>query len=57
MGKNLICSDDCNFCGQDKTIIGTPHGVYCKGCVWLMIEEFEETIRDLEEKEFGDSAS
>ena len=57
MSKNLIHFANCDFCGQDKTIIGTPHGVYCKDCLRLIIEEFEEAIEDLEEKEFEDGTS
>lgn len=57
MDKNLIYFANCDFCGQDKITIGTPHGVYCKDCLRLMIEEFEEAIQDLEEKEFEDGTS
>ena len=30
--------------------IGTPHGIYCKDCLRLMIEEYEEAIQDLEDE-------
>lgn len=51
MSKSLIHFANCDFCGQDKITIGTPHGVYCKDCLRLMIEEFEEAIQDLENAE------
>ena len=51
MSRDLICFANCDFCGQDKIIIGTPHGCYCKKCLELIIEEFEEAIYDLEEYE------
>ena len=57
MSKSLIHFANCDFCGQDKTIIGTPHGCFCKECLRLMIDEFEGAIEDLEEKEFEDGTS
>ena len=51
MSKSLIHFANCDFCGQDKTIIGTPHGCFCKECLRLMIDEFEGAIEDLEDAE------
>ena len=51
MSRDLIHFSDCEFCGRDKIIIGTPHGCYCKECLELIIAEFEEAISDLEDYE------
>lgn len=50
MSKSPIHFANCDFCGQDKIIIGTPHGCYCKECLQLIIEEFEGAIEELEEE-------
>lgn len=49
MGKSPILFADCDFCRQNKTVINTPHGYYCKECLQLIIEEFEGAIEELKE--------
>ena len=46
--KEFIYWTNCDFCGQEKMTIGTTHGIYCKDCLRLMIEEYEEKIEHLE---------
>ncbi len=47
---------DCDFCGKVHPYISSnSFGVYCKDCLKIMIEECEDSIAEIEDKEGDDT--
>ena len=48
--------EECEFCGKVVPYVSSnSFGVYCKGCLKIMIEECEDSIAEIEIEEGNDS--
>ena len=48
--KSNIAIDDCDFCGVPAVpCFHSEHGIFCRGCMQLIIETMENGIKELDE--------
>lgn len=48
--KSNIAFDDCDFCGASAVpCFHSEHGIFCRGCMQLIIETMEKGIEELDE--------